>query len=76
MRYRSIGRWRSTGTIANRAELKGTRERLPRQLRKVFLDGDVLIVDELFHFPAQRSGRRRRYFQLFARGRPFSDIGR
>ena len=64
------------GTIANRAELKGTRERLSRQLRKVFLDGDVLIVDELFHFPAQRSGRRRRYFQLFARGRPFSDIGR
>jgi len=40
MRYRSIGRWRSTGTIANRAELKGTRERLPRQLRKVFLDGE------------------------------------
>ena len=40
------------------------------------IEPDVLIVDELFHFPAQRSGRRRRYFQLFARGRPFSDIGR
>ena len=28
------------GTIANRAELKGTRERLSRHLRKVFLDGE------------------------------------
>ena len=28
------------GTIANRAELKGTRERLSRQLRKVFPDGE------------------------------------
>ena len=27
------------GTIANRMELKGTRERLLRQLRRVFLDG-------------------------------------
>ena len=28
------------GTIANRTELKGTRERLSRHLRKVFLDGE------------------------------------
>ena len=28
------------GTIANRAELKGIRERLSRHLRKVFLDGE------------------------------------
>jgi hypothetical protein len=40
------------------------------------IEPDVLIVDELFHFPALRSGRHRRHFQLFARGRPFSDIGR
>jgi hypothetical protein len=28
------------GTIANRTELKGTRERLSRHLRKVFRDGE------------------------------------
>ena len=28
------------GTIANRSELKGTRERLSRHLSKVFLEGE------------------------------------
>jgi CRISPR/Cas system-associated exonuclease Cas4 (RecB family) len=28
------------GTIANRSELKGTRERLSRHLRKVFIEGE------------------------------------
>ena len=38
------------GTIANSMELKGTRERLSRQLRKVFLDGE--------HDPHRLTGSR------------------
>ena len=50
--------------------------RVGRVGKQPSIEPDVLVVDELFHFLAQRSGRHGRHFQLFARGRPFSDIGR
>jgi len=50
--------------------------RVGRVGKQPSIEPDVLIVDELFHFSAQRSGRHRQHFQIFAGGLPFSDIGR
>lgn len=41
--------------------------RVGRVGKQPSIEPDVLIVDEFFHFPALRSGRHRRHFQLFAR---------
>jgi hypothetical protein len=48
------------GTIANRTELKGTRERLSRHLRKVFLDGE--------HDPHRLAVHGLTYLQSLERG--------
>ena len=42
--------------------------RIGRVGKQPSIEPNVLIVDELFHFPALRSGRHRRHFQLLARG--------
>ena len=50
--------------------------RIGRFSKQPSIEPDVLIVDELFHFSGSAFRSPGRHFQLFARGRPFSDIGR